>query len=90
MLVPVVLASPVHAAFDAFLEIDGIKGESKDKDHKNWINVSSFSWGMTNTPAAGGGGAGAGKVSFHDFHFVAKLSKASPQLLAAAAGGTAT
>lgn len=88
LLVPVVLAGPVHAAFDVFLKIEGIKGESKDGRHRDEIEILSFSWGMTNTPVMGGGGAGAGKVTFQDFHFVTKLSKASPQLLAACAGGT--
>lgn len=88
LLVPVVLASPVHAASDMFLKLDGIKGESKDDNHREEIEILSFSWGMTNTPVMGGGGAGGGKVSFQDFHFVTKLSKASPRLLAACAGGT--
>src|SRR5688572_15175109 len=87
LLVPVVLASPVHSAVDMFLKLDGIKGESKDEKHKDEIEILSFSWGMTNTPVLGGGG-GSGKVSFHDISLVTRLSKASPQLLAACAGGT--
>ena len=87
LLVPVVLASPVHAAFDAFLKIEGIKGESQDDKHKNQIEILSFSWGMTNTPVMGGGG-GTGKAVFHDISVTARLSKASPQFLAACAGGT--
>jgi len=87
LLVPVVLAGPVHAASDMFLKLDGIKGESQDDKHKDQIEILSFSWGMTNTPVAGGGG-GTGKVSVHDISLVAKLSKASPQFLAACAGGT--
>ena len=33
-----------RAGFDAFLKIEGIPGEAENqsKDHKNWINVSSF------------------------------------------------
>jgi type VI secretion system secreted protein Hcp len=27
-------------AIDAYLQIDGIKGESTDEKHKNWIEVS--------------------------------------------------
>ncbi|KAA6460884.1 type VI secretion system tube protein Hcp [Acidobacteria bacterium AB60] len=30
-------------AFDAYLQIDGIKGESTDKDHKDWIEVLTYS-----------------------------------------------
>ena len=69
-------------AFDAFLKLDGIDGESLDRQYEKWIEVLSFSWGATNSgAAAGGGGAGAGKVSFQDFHFVVNFGKASPELL---------
>lgn len=34
-------------AFDAFLKIDGIPGESQDDKHKGEIDVLSFSWGVT-------------------------------------------
>jgi len=33
------------AAFDAFLRIDGIKGESQDQAHKDWIEIESWSFG---------------------------------------------
>ena len=33
-------------AFDAFLKIDGIPGESTDDKHKDWIEVLSFDFGM--------------------------------------------
>jgi type VI secretion system secreted protein Hcp len=36
---------------------------------------------------AGGGGAGAGKVSMQDFHFVMRTNKASPKLFLACASG---
>jgi len=69
-------------ATDYFLKLDGIKGESKDSKHKDEIDILSFSWGASQTgTSAHGGGAGAGKVAFQDFHFVMKMSKASPLLL---------
>jgi len=37
-------------AFDAFLKIDGIDGESQDKTHPNEIEIDSFSWGVTERP----------------------------------------
>ena len=40
-------------------------------------------------PGPGGGGAG-GKASFQDFHFVARISKASPQLFLSCATGSTT
>ena len=36
-------------AFDAFLKIEGIDGESADKTHPGEIEVVSFSWGVSNT-----------------------------------------
>jgi type VI secretion system secreted protein Hcp len=70
-----------------FLKIDGIQGESTDASHKDEIDVSSWSWGVTHTGGTGAGG-GAGKVAFQDFHFVSRISKASPALFLACATGT--
>lgn len=75
-------------AFDCFLKIDGIDGESQDDRHAKEIDVLSFSWGESNTGGvAHGGGGGAGKVSMQDFHFTMKLNKASPLLARACATG---
>ena len=75
-------------AFDAFLKLDGIKGESQDDKHKGEIEIESFSWGVTQTGTlAFGGGGGAGKAQFQDFHFTSKVSKASPQLFIKCATG---
>lgn len=73
-------------AVDMFLKIDGIGGESIDTIHKDWIDISSFSWGETNAGAAAGG-AGAGKVAIQDFHFTKAIDKASPLLMLACASG---
>ena len=57
-------------AFDAFLKIEGIEGESTDKTHPGEIEIESFSWGVSNTGQRGsGGGGGAGKAVIQDFHF---------------------
>jgi type VI secretion system secreted protein Hcp len=81
-------------AFDAFLKIHDsagnilIKGESTDKSHPDEIEISSFSWGVTNTgSASSGGGGGTGKAVAQDFHFTTELSKASPSLMLACATG---
>lgn len=75
-------------AFDIFLKIDGIKGESSDAQHREEIEASSFSWGarQQGTTSAGGGG-GAGKATFQDLHVVMNVSQASPQLFLACAQG---
>jgi type VI secretion system secreted protein Hcp len=75
-------------AFDYFLHIDGIPGESKDAKHKDEIDVLSWSWGETlPAPANPGSGAATGKVAMTDLQVSTNLSKASPQLLLACASG---
>ncbi len=77
-----------------FLKIDGIVGDSTDVNHKDEIDVLSWSWGVTQTggtaggPGGAGGGAGAGKAALQDFHFVSHISKASPKLFLSCATGT--
>jgi type VI secretion system secreted protein Hcp len=75
------------AAFDYFLKLDGIAGESVDSKHKGEIDVQSWSWGETQSRASGGGGGGAGKVQMQDLHVTANMSRASPQLMLACASG---
>ncbi|WP_306222969.1 Hcp family type VI secretion system effector [Bosea beijingensis] len=68
-------------ASDFLLEIDGIKGESKDSKHKDTIEVDSFSWGVNNAGShASNAGGGAGKASFQDIHFTSSVGKASTNL----------
>ena len=76
------------ALFDAFLKLDGIKGESADAKHKGEIDIMSFSWGMAQTGvSATGGGGGAGKVKVHDFSITKKTDAASPLLMLNCASG---
>lgn len=74
--------------YRCFLALDGIDGESTDQGHKNEIDIQSFSWGATNVGTHGsGGGGGAGKVRFQDFHFTKTVDKSSPLLFLANASG---
>ena len=77
-------------AFDAFLKIDGIDGESVDSNHSKWIELESCSWGVAQAGAGagGGGGGGAGKVNVQDFSFVKKTDSASPLLFQKCCAGT--
>lgn len=75
-------------AFDAFLKIDGIDGESSNVKHKGEIEVLSFSWNIKQTLVTdGGGGGGAGKAQVSDFSIVKHVDKASPQLTVAVCSG---
>jgi type VI secretion system secreted protein Hcp len=75
-------------ASDIFAKIGDIKGETTDVEHKDEIDVLSYSWGVTQTGTmAFGGGGGAGKAQFSDFSFTTNTSKASPSLFLACASG---
>ncbi|MEW5801051.1 MAG: type VI secretion system tube protein Hcp [bacterium] len=78
-------------AFDAFVKIDGIPGESTDDKHKDWIEVLSYSFGIsqpTSSTVSSAGGASAERANFQDFSIVKMLDKASPKLALACASGT--
>jgi type VI secretion system secreted protein Hcp len=70
-------------AFDGFLKIDGIPGESTDDKHKDWIEILSYSHGLSQ-PSTGsvssGGARSAERCDHQDFSIVKTLDKASPQL----------
>ena len=71
-----------------FLKLDGVTGESKDSNHAGQIEIESFSWGATQLGTSSHGtGAGAGKVSMNDFHFVMRTNSASPTLFLYCANG---
>jgi len=75
-------------AMDMFIKIGDVKGESKDKTHKETIDVLAWSWGMSNSGSAHvGSGAGAGKVNVQDLSFTKYVDKATPYLMLAACNG---
>jgi type VI secretion system secreted protein Hcp len=68
-------------AYDAFLKLDGITGESQKDGHKGEIDVMSFSWGASNSSSVGTGtGASTGKVSVSDFSIMKTTDSSSPVL----------
>ena len=75
-------------AFDAYLYIDGIKGESTDSEHKDWIEVLSYSHPIAQ-PAASSSSAGgsAGPVVRQSLSIVKKLDISTPKLYVAASSG---
>lgn len=73
-----------------FLKLPGVPGESTHVAHKGEIDVESWSWGARrdDSTSPGGGAGRAGRAAFDDFHFVARISKASPPLFLACATGS--
>ena len=67
---------PSLAAFDAFLKIDGVPGESTDSKHAGEIDVLSWSWGM----------AQSGLTNTWNFRVTKALDKSSPLLYVSSAG----
>ena len=70
-------------AFDIFLQIDGIKGDSTDDTHKDWIEVLSFSTGVSQAIGGATSAQGAltgGRADIRDFSIVKRLDSASPVL----------
>jgi len=68
---------------DIFLQINGIPGESTDDKHKDWIEVLSYSSGVSQRSSgerSTGGAATGGRCDHQDFSIVKGLDKASPEL----------
>jgi type VI secretion system secreted protein Hcp len=76
-------------AFDCFLKLDQIEGESQDKGHKGEIELLSINWGMTQAGTSGyGGGAGGGRVNMQDVVCMKRYDKASPKIMLHCCKGT--
>jgi type VI secretion system secreted protein Hcp len=69
-------------AFDSFLDIAGITGESTAKGFEGKVEIVSFSWGGSNaiTVGSGTGGMSGGKVSLSCFNLMKRTDKASTDL----------
>lgn len=71
-------------ASDAYLQIDGIKGESADAGHQGWIELTSVSFGVMQATVGSKSTAG-GHTAGHCEHRTLSLSKiadlASPILM---------
>ena len=82
-------ASQSHAAYDAFLKVAGISGESTDAAHTNEIVATSFSFGMSNPASvSSGGGISVGKANVSDLTITKFLDSASVPLMQACAQGS--
>jgi type VI secretion system secreted protein Hcp len=77
------LRKEIIMAFDCFLKIEGLDGESTDDQHKKWIEVLSYSHGINQTASASAstaGGATAERCNHQDFSVVKALDAATPKL----------
>lgn len=75
-------------AFDAYLKLDTVDGESTRKGFEKWIEIYSFSLGASNPSNIGSGaGAGAGKVDISSLNVMKKSDATSPKLFGACCSG---
>lgn len=71
-------------AIDVYLQIDGIKGESQDDKHKEWIECASVNWGLSqprSATASTGGGHTAERAELQDITFSKVADLSSPILM---------
>lgn len=69
-------------AMSMYVQMGDIKGESVESHHKDWIDVLSWTWGMTQTGSGHtGGGNSTAKVSVRDVSFTKHVDKATPNLI---------
>jgi type VI secretion system secreted protein Hcp len=77
-------------AVDAYLQIDGVKGESADSNHIGWIEITNASWGIKQPRSATASTAG-GHTAERCEHKTISLSKiadlASPILMQTCSAG---
>ena len=77
-------------AIDVYLQIDGIKGESMDDKHKDWIECTSVNWGVSqprSATASTGGGHTAERCVHEEVEFTKLADLASPILLQTCSAG---
>lgn len=67
---------------DQLIKFDIVDGESQLNEHKNWIEISSFSISSA-TPGSTmvGGGSGVGKPSIHGVSFTTVAGKHTPKIM---------
>lgn len=67
---------------DIFLKLGDVEGESRVQGKEGWIDVLSWSWGMTQSGTMHTGmGGGGGKVSVQDIQLTKYVDKSTPDIM---------
>lgn len=77
-------------AIDVYLQIDGVKGESTDDRHRDWIECTDVNWGVMqpkSATASTGGGHTAERAELSDILFSKVTDLSSPILMQMCAMG---
>lgn len=70
-----------------YIKLGDIKGESQDAKHKDWIEILSFSHGVSKPASATGASRRRGDVMMEDLVITKMLDKATPKLFEYATKG---
>src|SRR5215469_12691874 len=68
---------------DIYMQIDGLKGESTDSEHKDWIELIDFNHRIVQPASATASSAGGGttaRCQHHDYSITKFIDLASPKL----------
>lgn len=68
-----------------YMKLDDIPGEVTAKGYEKWIELQSYSWGVSNTPSDTGGGTG--KAKFDQFSVSLEVFSGIPKALYFCASG---
>lgn len=80
-------AGAANAANIELMQVANIKGSSTIKGYQNWIDVNSFSWGVSVATPNLGSGAGVGKAVLSDFSWSQLVDQSAPGLFQDAVKG---
>jgi type VI secretion system secreted protein Hcp len=86
----VLVAQQASGAFDVFIKIGDIKGESTKVGHEGWIELNSVQWGIGRAISSPAGGASrdASAPSISELTLSKTLDSSTPKLFLNAVGGS--
>jgi type VI secretion system Hcp family effector len=77
-------------AFDGYIQIAEIPGEALDEKYNKWIEITGYSFGVSQSASAtasSSGGATSGRTTMSNFTFTKYLDSASCKLMEASCAG---
>lgn len=82
-----VTPAPAMAAYDIFLKMDNLVGESTQIKYEKWIELLSYSTGFLARTSQGNAGAPVGRSTCSPFGASKSVDRSSPPLLTAVMSG---
>ncbi len=77
------MRDPNEAEIDAFLEIEGIKGESLDAKFRDQIQIDTYSWGAYQRDASPGRKTRSASCQIENLVVTKRVDRATPPILQA-------